>query len=391
MRISVKNCGKVKKADIEFVSGLNVIRGESGSGKSTVLRGIENLVFNSGLDDVITQGENEARLTVEYNNHSVTKIRKPGKSGYIIDGTSLGTVGRLPLQEVMNAFGFKEVKADKTSIRPNFLSQFSYPFLVNESPSKIFEYLTITSNAVNLNGVEDAITSDISELKQSKKSKEDTLNTLKQMILSSSEILKHESEIKNVESLLSSYEKKRTKLNLLEDILTKISKLTTKIDDYNSKIYLLEESLNKIKNLDIDYDKIHSKTSTMCKLEELITRFENTSNRCDRMEEKINNYESNKITIDEDKFSASISRITELQSKIKEFALCKSNCDEIGKQGITLKEENKKISSEIEDFKQNNIPIIVVSTNKELADSLKIGLEEIVDTLSKEVCVAKNI
>ena len=183
MRIIVNNQGKVKEADIEFISGLNVIRGESGSGKSTVLRGIEGVVFNSGGDEIITQGDSESSFTLEYNNHIITRKRKIGKTSYNIDGEILSTVGRLPVPDVLKAFGFKEIKSDKSFIRPNFLSQFSYPFLVNESSSKIFEYLTITSKAVNLNSVEDAITTDINELKQSKKSKEEVLTTLKQMIL----------------------------------------------------------------------------------------------------------------------------------------------------------------------------------------------------------------
>ena len=121
----------------------------------------------------------------------------------------------MPVPDVLKAFGFKEIKSDKSFIRPNFLSQFSYPFLVNESSSKIFEYLTITSKAVNLNSVEDAITTDINELKQSKKSKEEVLTTLKQMILSSSDIIKHKDDIQKLEKLLNNFENKKTRQNVL--------------------------------------------------------------------------------------------------------------------------------------------------------------------------------
>lgn len=388
MRVIVKNCGKVRNADIEFISGLNVIRGESGSGKSTVLRGIENLVFNSGLDDIITQGESEANITVEYNNHVITRTRTPGVSSYNLDGEEINKVGRVPVQDVLKAFGFKEIKADKSAIRPNFLSQFSYPFLVNESSSKVFEYLTITSNAVNLNGVEDAISSDIAELKQSKKSKEDTINTLKQMVLSSSEVVKHESEIKNLERLLCVFEKKQKELNNLQCLLSRITDLKNKIDLYYSKIERLENVLSSINSLNINYTRIHKKTSDIMHLESVVNNFINTKNKCDNINNSLSVYDKIKINIDETKFNSSIEKISLLKSRIEEYESCLNGFNSIKQQGVILNESNKKISSEIEEFKCSNIPIIIVSTNESLAKSLCITMEDIVRTLSNELSVA---
>ena len=389
MRIIVKDQGKVKDADIEFISGLNVIRGESGSGKSTVLRGIEGVVFNSGADEIITQGESESSFTVEYNNHIVTRKRKVGKTIYNIDGETLSTVGRMPVPDVLKAFGFKEIKSDKSYIRPNFLSQFSYPFLVNESSSKIFEYLTITSKAVNLNAVEDAVTQDINELKQNKKSKEEILTTLKQMVLSSSEIIKHKNDIQSIENQLNIFENKQSKLKSLEIIISKIDKLNCKLKEYKDKITYIENILSNINKLNIDYDKIHTITTKISNIELIIKRINLNSRNLSFIDYKIKEFENNRIEIKEDVFEKKIDTISKIESNINLYNKCLYDFNKIKQQGLQLKQDNNVIINEIEDFKQNNIPIIVLSTNEELEQSLNIERKDTISILSDSISVEK--
>ncbi|MBU4056115.1 MAG: hypothetical protein KKA41_17290 [Proteobacteria bacterium] len=37
-KVKLRNCGAIKKADIEFKSGLNIIKGKGATGKSTVIK-----------------------------------------------------------------------------------------------------------------------------------------------------------------------------------------------------------------------------------------------------------------------------------------------------------------------------------------------------------------
>ena len=66
-RLYIKNVALISEADIEFDCGLNVLSGETGSGKSIILDSI-NFVLGSKADkSMIRHGENEALVKAEFN------------------------------------------------------------------------------------------------------------------------------------------------------------------------------------------------------------------------------------------------------------------------------------------------------------------------------------
>ena len=66
-RLYIKNIALIKEADIEFDGGLNVLSGETGSGKSIILDSI-NFVLGSKADKtMIRHGESEAFVKAEFN------------------------------------------------------------------------------------------------------------------------------------------------------------------------------------------------------------------------------------------------------------------------------------------------------------------------------------
>ena len=66
-RLYVKNIALISEADIVFDSGLNVLSGETGSGKSVILDSI-NFILGSKADRaMIRYGEDEAVVKAEFN------------------------------------------------------------------------------------------------------------------------------------------------------------------------------------------------------------------------------------------------------------------------------------------------------------------------------------
>ncbi|MDE7182808.1 MAG: DNA repair protein RecN [Clostridia bacterium] len=87
-RLYVKNVALISEADIEFDGGLNVLSGETGSGKSVILDSI-NFVLGCKADrTMIRYGENEALVRAEFVvNPSSEAIKKLSEYDVESDGT----------------------------------------------------------------------------------------------------------------------------------------------------------------------------------------------------------------------------------------------------------------------------------------------------------------
>ncbi len=77
-RLYIKNIALISEADIEFDEKLNVLSGETGSGKSVILDSI-NFVLGSKADKtMIRYGEQEAAVRAEFvvseNSEAVKKL-----------------------------------------------------------------------------------------------------------------------------------------------------------------------------------------------------------------------------------------------------------------------------------------------------------------------------
>lgn len=192
LKVQAKNVGLVRKANLEFIPGLNVIQGPSSSGKSTILNAIISTIFNDPGDHQVTKGETVSALAIEYNGHRVIRKKdlsaKEYKTVYSVDGKAYGKMGRAPLQQVLDALGFHEIKTTDSKVRVNFSSQFSTPFLVDETPSRIFEFMTTTDDAVNLSGILHDMRSDYDEIVVDKRTAEATVNALKKTVARESAI-----------------------------------------------------------------------------------------------------------------------------------------------------------------------------------------------------------
>lgn len=227
MKVQVRNLGLVRKASLEFVPGLNVIQGPSSSGKSTVLNGIIATIFNDSGDESITKGETVSAVAIEYDGHKVIRKKdlsnKEYKTVYSVDGKGFGKIGRQPLQQALDALGFREVKITDTKVRPNFSSQFATPFLVDETPSRIFEFMTTTDDSVNLSGILHDMRSDHDVIQVEKREAEAAVNALKRTVAREREVASRYEDFAPVMDRVLKAKPMFEKLDLLEALVSKAS------------------------------------------------------------------------------------------------------------------------------------------------------------------------
>ena len=89
--LEISNIGGIKSASLEFTSGLNVITGESGAGKSSVVRALELLTGSRGGVKFIRAGETLGQVTAKFTDTTITReILNTGRSRAKVQGIITG-------------------------------------------------------------------------------------------------------------------------------------------------------------------------------------------------------------------------------------------------------------------------------------------------------------
>ena len=89
--LKISNIGGIKTASLEFTSGLNVITGESGAGKSSIVRSLELLAGTRGGVKFIRAGEDSGRVEARFSGRNVMReVLSSGRSRARVDGDVTG-------------------------------------------------------------------------------------------------------------------------------------------------------------------------------------------------------------------------------------------------------------------------------------------------------------
>ena len=90
-KLNIKNIGGISNAELIFSPGLNVITGESGAGKSSIVRAIELLTGTRGGVKFIRAGEEKVQVNAKFSGMNITReILKTGRSKAKINDISTG-------------------------------------------------------------------------------------------------------------------------------------------------------------------------------------------------------------------------------------------------------------------------------------------------------------
>ncbi|MBQ3694374.1 MAG: AAA family ATPase, partial [Synergistaceae bacterium] len=89
--LRIKNIGGIRESELHFTHGLNVITGESGAGKSSVVRALELLTGSRGGLKFIRAGEERGIVEARFTDKTIMReILNTGRSRAKIDGLNTG-------------------------------------------------------------------------------------------------------------------------------------------------------------------------------------------------------------------------------------------------------------------------------------------------------------
>lgn len=188
-RIEVKGFQSLRDVDI-LLGRFTVILGESGTGKSALIRSMLKLARNDAVSGT-SSGEDwshlppttkNAEVVLHVDGHVVQWLK--GKDNkYIIDGDSLVKVGKGCPDEVQDILLMREILFDGSDrYHLNFAQQFDMPFLLDDSGSKVAKILGEITNVNVLYAANREANKQKSSAVRTLSVREDDLETQKELL-----------------------------------------------------------------------------------------------------------------------------------------------------------------------------------------------------------------
>lgn len=171
----------IEDLSLELKPGFTVISGPSNSGKTGLLKALSSLFYNKHSDTRVMNGKDSYIIGVKDENTVMTKRNpsKGAKTTYNVNGENLVKVGRGSIEEVEKATQIKEVEILQQKVALNFFYQFSYPFLLDRTPSQLYEFLASSESSNSLNDIVKQMKSDLKDISDNQKRLEGQIDMVK--------------------------------------------------------------------------------------------------------------------------------------------------------------------------------------------------------------------
>lgn len=141
MKIKVQNYKIVDNLDID-VSGITLIIGKNGNGKSALVQAIRAACFGQDGDFFIKSGEKSCSASLTFDDGSFQWFKSGSEAKFILNGKTFEkTRGKAP-DEYVAGLKIRKLDVSKTELKPNFSMQFDPLFLIYLSPTELANSLS---------------------------------------------------------------------------------------------------------------------------------------------------------------------------------------------------------------------------------------------------------
>ncbi|KYG34987.1 AAA family ATPase [Alkalihalobacillus trypoxylicola] len=255
---------------IEFDKGLNVLVGQSDSGKTAIIRAIRWVLFNQPRGtDFIRVGANFARVTIVFeNNVTIIRERTSSKNRYMIKESEkedliLEGFGIHVPKEVVEAHGMLPLRVDRDhELNLHLSQQLDGPFLLEQTGSIRAKTIGRISGAHYLDMAIRDTSKDLSQLNQRLKHGEEEVEKLKEKLLPYEKLDEAKAKIDQTESNITSIKKNQQLLKSLKQIKRHKEQITYESTE-------MKQILNTVQSLSIWEEKVDSISHSLARLRDL--------------------------------------------------------------------------------------------------------------------------
>lgn len=306
--ISIKNFESHEDTTVHFSKGLNLLVGESNSGKSSIIRSAAAVVNNQWSKEMVRNGCNSCKVKME-TEHGWVECERGEKINIwkCFDGNSIQEykkVGTNVPEQVTAILGMGERDRGDVKELPNFMFQLEKHYMLSEVDGKKATSNLVArmmDNAIGLGGMEDFI-KDLSS---------DLLKDKKWLTEKSNEITELKSDILD-EAIFNDYERIVCEITKLYETFENNAKLLAgakqMYDDYRKYSELLREFSDK-KDITDEIEKAYGMIDKLNKSGKIISLLKK-KNEIEQLVSVTNNIDS------WDKINTFVKEIQEREEKI---------------------------------------------------------------------------
>lgn len=351
--ISIKNFESHEDTVIHFSQGLNLLVGESNSGKSSIIRSAAAVVNNQWSKEMVRNGCNSCKVKMETERGWVECERGEKINVWkCFDGNSIQEykkVGTTVPEQVTEILGMGERDRGDVKELPNFMFQLEKHYMLSEIDGKKATSNLVArmmDNAIGLGGMEDFIKDLSSDLLKDRKwltEKTNEITELKSKILDEVIFNDYKKLVDEIASTELSFEENQKVLD----------RARGKYEEYNKCIGLLHNFDNKkdisseINNL----DELLNRITLLNKVIALINRKKELENSIEKIEcvtdwNEIDKFLS-EIKVRKEKIEKAKSLLLEARKKWKKIKELSSIIDEESKKSVILEQELESLKKQM--------------------------------------------
>lgn len=281
--ITVKNYQSHKLTSLELDPGVNIIVGQSDSGKTAIIRALRWLVWNRpGGDSFRSSWGGDTSIEINIDNNSIVRGKGKSSNEYKLNDLSFTAFGTEVPEEIQNILNINEI---------NLQSQFDQPFLLTASPGEVAAHFNRIAHIDKIDSSIKKAQSWIRELEQEIQSNSKTLAKATEELQTFEYIPKAEVELEVLEGMESKLNQTRKAKNQINNQIKNICQVEENIKE-KSEILKIEPEINRILSIYEKQEGIKIKLRTLQKLiESLIELREDILSRSNiiKAEKTVNN------------------------------------------------------------------------------------------------------
>lgn len=277
-KLSVDNFQCHKHADLEFVPGVNVITGTSDSGKSALLKALLWVITNRpqgmAFRNFSCEKGDAMHVTMKVNGHCIQRTRSETENSYAVNEQKFVAMRADVPSEVNEAHGMETV---------NIQQQFQPHFLLSATPKEVVRTLnsacdlSIIDRTVKIvNSIQHAAKTEANALELSLRE----LHTRRSSLEWAEEAHKR---LIRTRTLYTKFEEQRKNVEYLESIFQELQTL-------DKPIFLLKERLEQLHDVDVvesAFSRLGALRERCQTLEEILTHLEVVETRIEAQPARI--------------------------------------------------------------------------------------------------------